>query len=181
MESFTSPIPGVQMEDIPTAAISGIAGKLIEYPFDTIKVRLQSQPDGAPLRYQGPLDCFQQSFRAGGIYSLYRGIAAPMFGAAVETSGLFFSYRIAQELLRRTVYRSDDGGETLTTVSSPSPSSLKRKERQQEKDEEKEEELPLHALLFCGSASGAFTSLLLTPVELVKCKMQVPAATAPVH
>src|ERR1700753_2577518 len=36
------------------------------------------------------------------------------------------------------------------------------------------EELPFSALLFCGAISGAFTSILLTPIELVKCKMQVP-------
>ena len=34
--------------------------------------------------------------------------------------------------------------------------------------------LPLPALVFCGAASGAFTSLALTPIELVKCQMQVP-------
>lgn len=37
--------------------------------------------------------------------------------------------------------------------------------------------LPLSALVGCGAASGAFTSLLLTPVELIKCKMQVPIET----
>lgn len=34
--------------------------------------------------------------------------------------------------------------------------------------------LPFSALLVCGAISGAFTSLALTPIELVKCKMQVP-------
>lgn len=34
--------------------------------------------------------------------------------------------------------------------------------------------LPLGALVACGAASGAFTSLILTPIELVKCQMQVP-------
>jgi ornithine carrier protein len=33
----------------------------------------------------------------------------------------------------------------------------------------------LSALIGCGAVSGAFTSILLTPIELVKCKMQVPA------
>lgn len=32
----------------------------------------------------------------------------------------------------------------------------------------------MSALFACGAASGAFTSILLTPIELVKCKMQVP-------
>jgi mitochondrial ornithine carrier protein len=35
-------------------------------------------------------------------------------------------------------------------------------------------ELSMSPLLLCGAASGAFTSLLLTPIELIKCKMQVP-------
>ncbi|EEP76584.1 amino acid transporter arg-13 [Uncinocarpus reesii 1704] len=133
-------------KDVTFGSFAGIAGKYIEYPFDTVKVRLQSQPDGLPLRYKGPIDCFRQSFQADGIRGLYRGISAPLFGAAVETSSLFFSYRIAQELLQTTVY---------------SPS----------------EELPFPALLTCGAVAGAFTSLLLTPIELIKCKMQVPVAS----
>lgn len=32
-------------------------------------------------------------------------------------------------------------------------------------------------LFACGAASGAFTSLALTPIELIKCKMQVPLET----
>jgi ornithine carrier protein len=40
------------------------------------------------------------------------------------------------------------------------------------------EPLPISALLICGAVSGAFTSLLLTPIELVKCKMQVPIVTS---
>lgn len=125
--------------------VAGIAGKFIEYPFDTVKVRLQSQPDTLPLRYTGPLDCFQQSFRAEGVRGLYRGISAPLAGAAVETGSLFLSYRVTQEILQATIF-------TTTPT------------------------LPFSALLICGASSGAFTSLLLTPIELIKCKMQVPAS-----
>jgi len=39
----------------------------------------------------------------------------------------------------------------------------------------KEKPLSLPALWFTGAFAGAFTSLVLTPVELVKCKIQVPA------
>ena len=124
---------------------AGIIGKTIEYPFDTVKVRLQSQPDHIPLRYTGPLDCFRQSFRTEGLPGLYRGISAPLLGAAIETSSLFFSYRIAQYTLQATFYRANDNST-----------------------------LPLGALVVCGAASGAFTSLLLTPIELIKCQMQVP-------
>lgn len=36
------------------------------------------------------------------------------------------------------------------------------------------------ALVLCGAISGAFTSLTLTPIELVKCQMQVPARVDPI-
>lgn len=129
--------------------IAGMVGKVIEYPFDTVKVRLQSQPEHGPLRYTGPLDCFRQSLREGGFASLYRGISAPMFGAAVETSSLFFSYRLAQKAMVNALGLPVD--DTKAT-------------------------LPFQVLLLCGAASGAFTSALLTPIELVKCQMQVPTS-----
>lgn len=120
-------------------------GKYAEYPFDTVKVRLQSQPDNLPLRYKGPLDCFQQSLKADGILGLYRGISAPLVGAALETSSLFFFERIGRD----TVYN-------LGICPRDNP-------------------LPLSALWLTGAFSGVFTSFVLTPVELVKCKIQVPA------
>lgn len=38
----------------------------------------------------------------------------------------------------------------------------------------RDQQLPFGALCMCGAFSGAFTSLVLTPIELVKCQMQVP-------
>ncbi|KAL8947898.1 MAG: hypothetical protein Q9222_005860, partial [Ikaeria aurantiellina] len=138
-------------KDIAFGSIAGIIGKVIEYPFDTVKVRLQTQPH--PPIYTGPLDCFRQSLISpeGGLRSLYRGVSAPLLGAAIETSSLFFSYRIAQSALQAIF-------PTLP--------------------QEKGEKLPLSALVACGAISGAATSLLLTPIELVKCKLQYPLTTA---
>ncbi|KAI9885528.1 MAG: hypothetical protein M1823_002667 [Watsoniomyces obsoletus] len=134
-------------KDLTFGSIAGILGKIVEYPFDTVKVRLQSQPDSQPLRYQGPIDCLKQSFQHEGLRGLYRGVSAPLVGAAAETSSLFFSYGIAKDLLQSKVYGSSSA-------------------------------LPLPALVFAGAASGAFTSLVLTPIELVKCQMQVSARSA---
>jgi ornithine carrier protein len=78
-------------KDILFGSIAGVIGKAIEYPFDTVKVRLQAQASTRPLTYSGPLDCFRQSIRQDGFWGLYRGISPPLFGAAVETSSLFFS------------------------------------------------------------------------------------------
>lgn len=152
-ESTKEALAGQGMEalkDIACGSLAGIIGKYIEYPFDTIKVRLQSQPEHLPLRYTGPLDCFQKSWAKDGFMGLYRGISAPLVGAAVENASLFFSYRVCQEALQATVFPAT-------------------------------QPLPFSALLFCGAASGAFTSTLLTPIELVKCKMQVPVETSSGH
>jgi mitochondrial ornithine carrier protein len=159
-----NPLPAHQMQnqaleamkDIVFGSTAGILGKFIEYPFDTVKVRLQSQSTTpvSPGRLHGPLDAFAAAWRSseGPLKSLYRGISAPLFGAAVETSSLFFSYRIAQDIL---------------VASLPSTRALETQ------NSDGKAKLPFSALLLAGAASGAFTSFLLTPIELIKCKMQV--------
>jgi ornithine carrier protein len=82
------------LKDVVCGSAAGVIGKYIEYPFDTVKVRLQSQPHHLPLQYTGPLDCFKKSYRQDGVRGIYRGISAPLVGAAVETSCLFFSVSI---------------------------------------------------------------------------------------
>lgn len=145
--ALSAPSHGAEaLKDLTFGSIAGVVGKIIEYPFDTVKVRLQSQPNTPVLGYAGPLDCFQKSIRHDGFLSLYRGVSAPIFGAAVETGSLFVSYRIAKDLARTYIC-------TDTAPDLP---------------------LSLSMLSLCGAASGAFTSLLLTPIELVKCQMQVP-------
>ncbi|KAK4088109.1 hypothetical protein PCL_08524 [Purpureocillium lilacinum] len=132
------------VEDVFYGSVAGVVGKYIEYPFDTVKVRLQSQPDHLPLRYKGPLDCFRQSIQADGLYGLYRGITAPLVGAALETSSLFLFESMGREVLYNTGLASRD------------------------------KKLSLPTLWLTGAFSGACTSFVLTPVELVKCKIQAP-------
>ena len=79
------------LKDVVCGSVAGVVGKYMEYPFDTVKVRLQSQPHHLPLQYNGPLDCFAKSLKQDGFLGIYRGISAPLVGAAVETSCLFFS------------------------------------------------------------------------------------------
>lgn len=108
-------------------------------------MRLQSQPDHLPLRYSGPVDCFRQSFRADGFLGLYRGISAPLIGAAAETSSLFLFEKLGREALLSSGLASRDKG------------------------------LSVPHLWLTGAFSGVCASFVLTPIELVKCKVQVPA------
>ncbi|RMD39694.1 hypothetical protein DV735_g5418, partial [Chaetothyriales sp. CBS 134920] len=157
--SPAAPNQGIEaIKDTVYGSTAGILGKLVEYPFDTIKVRLQSQSavPGQPT-LNGPLDAFAAAFRSpeGPIVSLYRGLSAPLVGAAIENSCLFFSYRLAQDL-----------------IVSATPS------LREQRGQETRVRLPFSQLVMCGAVSGAFTSLALTPIELVKCKMQVPATAS---
>lgn len=134
LESESSPVQWKEgLLDIACGSVAGAAGKIIEYPFDTIKVRLQTQ--ALTHGFTGPLDCLRQSLaKPNAIQDLYRGISSPIVGAAAENASLFFTYNLFQSLLK-----SDSQS----------------------------------ASLLCGGMSGAVTSFILTPFELVKCQMQV--------
>lgn len=80
----------------------------------------------------------------------------PVFGATLENASLFLTYNFVQAQLRNMAGMNR---------SSSSTSSLLQ--------EEAEAPLPMAYLSVAGAAAGATTSLVLTPVELVKCKMQV--------
>lgn len=45
-------------------------GKFVEYPFDTIKVRLQTQPLDHPY-FSGPWDCFKTTMKQEGLKGLF--------------------------------------------------------------------------------------------------------------
>jgi len=132
-------------------SIAGMTGKFIEYPFDTIKVRLQTSGPNSAHAFNGPLDCLRQTVRSEGFLGLYAGLSSPLFGAMVENALLFSCYSRIQNVVRRiSPSNSSDGsggGGDLT----------------------------LPQLALSGAAAGAIVSFVLTPIELVKCKLQVAA------
>jgi ornithine carrier protein len=64
-------------KDIVCGSTAGMMSKLVEHPFDTIKVRLQTQSILMPQSNQeklfsGPLNCLQKTWRTEGIRGLYQ-------------------------------------------------------------------------------------------------------------
>lgn len=139
----------IAAKEILFGSISGIAGKFVEYPFDTIKVRLQSQPSTGTAQYTSTLDCIRQTLRNDGYQGLYRGLSAPLVGAMFENAVLFVSYSKASDMVR--YFRGI----------------------------RKDTELDTAGIMASGAMSGAVTSFVLTPVELIKCRLQVQTALAP--
>ncbi|KAL8292212.1 hypothetical protein RQP46_001678 [Phenoliferia psychrophenolica] len=147
--SPSKPLAGHPLKDILYGSAAGIVSKLVEHPLDLVKVRLQSQPLDQPLKFNGPVDCMIQTFKGEGIKGLWRGVSMPIGGAMAENATLFVVYNQTQSLLR-TLF--------------PPPALA---------DPSAQPTLPIAQVATAAALAGACASFVLTPVELVKCKMQV--------
>ncbi|KAK4684864.1 hypothetical protein P7C73_g5302, partial [Tremellales sp. Uapishka_1] len=135
------------LKDLTFGSVAGMTAKVFEHPFDLVKVRLQSQPTDRPLSFTGPLDCFKQTYSKEGWRGLYRGLSAPLVGAASENACLFLVYNKCQALIRHL----SPGDTPVGTI----------------------RELSTGELAIAAGAAGAAASFVLTPIELIKCRMQV--------
>ncbi|KAF4616303.1 hypothetical protein D9613_008445 [Agrocybe pediades] len=136
------------VKDIAFGSFAGMVAELFEYPFDLAKVRLQAQllvPTSSSnvTTFNGPMDCLMQTWREEGVRGLYRGLPAPIVGSMAETATLFVTYTAFQDAIRAL---------------SPSTSS---------------DQLTIPQLALAAGGAGFVASFVLTPIELVKCKMQV--------
>ncbi|KAJ1643948.1 mitochondrial ornithine carrier protein [Coemansia asiatica] len=130
------PKPG-GLEDLAFGSLAGMMGKFVEYPFDTVKVRLQTSESQV---FSGTIDCLRQTFRNEGFGGFYRGLTSPLVGAMAENAIAFYAYNRIQSVIR-----------TVTGA----------------------QDLNLGHLFLSGGISGAICAFVISPVELVKCKLQV--------
>ena len=94
-------------------------------------------------RFSGPIDCFSKTVAESGVLSLYRGLAAPLLGSMAECASLFVSYGYGKKVL--------GVNEEAATLSNP---------------------VPFWKLVLSGAGSGFASTCVLTPVELIKCRLQ---------
>ncbi len=71
--------------------MGGVANCLTGHPFDTLKVRLQTQPSSNPV-YTGVIDCCVKTLRSEGIGGLYKGVGSPLVGQMIFRGTLFTAY-----------------------------------------------------------------------------------------
>ena len=114
----------------------GMAGKFVEYPADTIKVKLQAQTTTGTT-FKGPLDCFKKTVRSSGVRGLYTGLPVPLLGSMAEMGVLF----TAMGRIKRIASEDPDNPTIAETCLS-------------------------------GAGAGVCASFVLTPVELIKCRLQ---------
>ncbi|EIE24179.1 mitochondrial carrier [Coccomyxa subellipsoidea C-169] len=84
--------------DIFAGTCGGIAVTLVGHPFDTAKVRLQSQSSVNPV-YSGALDVVKKTIQWEGPQGLYKGVTSPLAGQIVFRSVLFGAFGAAKRWL----------------------------------------------------------------------------------
>ncbi|XP_050214424.1 mitochondrial carnitine/acylcarnitine carrier-like protein [Mercurialis annua] len=91
-------------KDLTAGTVGGAAQLICGHPFDTIKVKLQSQPvplPGQPPKFAGAMDAVRQTLRAEGPGGLYKGMGAPLATVAAFNAVLF-TVRGQMEVLLRS-------------------------------------------------------------------------------
>lgn len=91
-------------KDLAAGTVGGVAQLVVGHPFDTIKVKLQSQPTPLPgqlPKYSGAIDAVKKTLAAEGAGGLYKGMGAPLATVAAFNA-LLFSVRGQMETFLRS-------------------------------------------------------------------------------
>jgi len=81
-------------------SLSGAISKIVIYPVDTVKRRLQAQAFyDSSHRYDGMLDCVRTIARKEGLHSFYRGVVPSVLKTTISTGLSFAFFRSAKNAL----------------------------------------------------------------------------------
>ncbi|KAJ1539611.1 hypothetical protein HK405_012674, partial [Cladochytrium tenue] len=143
---------------IPAGICSGATKLFVGHPFDTVKIRMQTE--GGHGRFKGPLDCLLTTLRREGFRALYKGATPPLLGWTLMDATQMFTLTNLRHLLRLR-RRELQSRSTSHGGAKPASSDLA--------------DIPLsvaeHSL--AGLGAGIVVSFVATPVELLKAKLQV--------
>jgi hypothetical protein len=152
----------------------GVAVTIVGHPLDTIKTLLQNQPPASgttastkneakmlvqnkspasaatPQRYSGLVDCARQVWRAEGLSGLYKGVASPLAFQMLFRAVTFVVFDLTQT--------------TIVALREPSAPPQPPGERVC---------LSPTEAFAAGAVTGLFGSLVESPIDLLKTKMQI--------
>ncbi|KAI8966904.1 mitochondrial carrier domain-containing protein [Mycotypha africana] len=97
------------VKDCISGTVGGIAQVLVGQPFDTVKVRLQTQSATNPL-YNGMLDCVKKTRAKEGIAGFYKGTMTPLVGIGACVSIQF----VVLEAMKRHFASVNEKGQLLS-------------------------------------------------------------------
>lgn len=176
--------------DLTAGTIGGCAGIVTGQPLDTVKVRMQAR--SASIGGGSSWQCLLRTAQTEGWRGLFRGMAAPLLGNAPLNAILFAGYGGAMRLMEQRHY-SEQQQQQQSLVFRQRELLL---DQQQRNAHSNIQQLPTHVhqdalhprlahepfkaswshVLLAGSWAGLLQCVTVTPMELVKCQMQVRGA-----
>lgn len=87
--------------DVVAGTLGGVAGITACQPFDTVKVRLQTQLHSSQVKYGGAIDCARSIIRLEGFRAFYKGMVAPLISNAPINAIVFGAERTITRQLRK--------------------------------------------------------------------------------
>ncbi|KAJ9055792.1 hypothetical protein DSO57_1015445 [Entomophthora muscae] len=122
--------------------VGGCCEVLVGHPFDTVKVRIQTQSATTPL-YSGAVDCFKKTLEKEKVTGLYRGVTPPLITVGFCSAIIFSSNGYFRRKLNPN------------PISDPTSS-----------------ELPIGPTALAGAMTGSIIACFYCPMELLKIRMQ---------
>ena len=92
--------PLAQIKDITAGCFSGAVAKIIEYPFDTLKVLCQI--NSINIQNQSTFEITRNVLRNEGIFRIYRGLSAPLFGSCFENLIVFWLFGSSERFFKKS-------------------------------------------------------------------------------
>eukprot|EP01096_Ripella_sp_DP13-Kostka_P014888 TRINITY_DN6825_c0_g1_i2.p2 TRINITY_DN6825_c0_g1~~TRINITY_DN6825_c0_g1_i2.p2 ORF type:complete len:332 (-),score=95.78 TRINITY_DN6825_c0_g1_i2:106-981(-) len=80
------------VKEVVAGTAGGLAVCFVGHPFDTLKVRLQTQPAPPNHLYSGLMDCVAKTVKWEGVGGLYKGVASPAVGQMFFRASLFSTF-----------------------------------------------------------------------------------------
>jgi len=80
-----------------SGAIAGLIADAVMHPFDTISTRLKAQQEsGAKAKYRGLIGTTQTMIKEEGVFSVYKGITAQLYGSLPANALYFGTYEFTK-------------------------------------------------------------------------------------
>ncbi|ORX93539.1 mitochondrial carrier [Basidiobolus meristosporus CBS 931.73] len=144
------------VKDCVAGSVGGILQVFAGQPFDTIKVRLQTQPTPAPGAaplYTGTIDCVKKTLAKEGFSGFYKGTTTPLVGVGACVSIQFLVLEAAKRAYTNVNKKAGKGADSNI--------------------------LSFSQLYVAGAASGVANSVVSGPVEHIRTRLQVQTSSRP--